>query len=88
MEQIIFKMSNVQNSTSTMIESSELSDNSEDNTVTVDKRTVWFMVAVVLVCMSLLAICVALVLWKKVFYYFTPNLTNVDVPSTHMMCKV
>ena len=48
-----------------MKDQSDLSDTSGD-TVTVDKRTFWFMVAVVLVCMSILGICVALVLWKKV----------------------
>ena len=50
---------------SDMKDQSDLSDTSED-TVTVDKRTFWFMVAVVLLCMSILGICVALVLWKKV----------------------
>ena len=44
----------------------ESNDSNEDK-VEVDKRTFWFMVALVLVCVSLLAICVVLVLWKKVF---------------------
>ena len=58
-------MDDVKDKSSNMKDQNELSDNSED-TVTVDKRTFWFMVAVVLVCMSILGICVALVLWKKV----------------------
>ena len=56
-------MVNVKDKSSNMKDQSELSDTSED-TVTVDKRTFWFMVAVVLVCMSILGICVALVLSK------------------------
>ena len=43
----------------------ELMDRS-DETVTVDKRTFWFMVAAILVCVALLGVCVAFVLWKKV----------------------
>lgn len=50
---------------SNMKDQSDLSETSEE-TVTVDKRTFLFMVAVVLVCMSILGICVALVLWRKV----------------------
>lgn len=51
---------------SNMNENSESSDNSnQDTTITVDKRTFWLIVAVVLVCMSILGICVVLVLWKK-----------------------
>ena len=47
----------------------ELGDRS-DETVTVDKRTFWFMVAAIVVCMALLGVCVALVLWKKVWWNF------------------
>ena len=54
---------------SNMTENSESSDNSnQDTTITVDKRTFWLIVAVVLVCMSILGICVVLVLWKKVCF--------------------
>ena len=63
-------MADVSTKSSNMKEDSELSDNSDqNNTVTVDKRTFWLMVAVVFACMSILGICVALVLWKKVFDY-------------------
>ena len=62
-------MADVSTKSSNMKEDSELSDNSDqNNTVTVDKRTFWLMVAVVFACMSILGICVALVLWKKVCY--------------------
>ena len=63
---IVIKMDDGKDKSSNMKDQSDLSDTSSEDTVTVDKRTFWFMVAVVLVCMSILGICVALVLWKKV----------------------
>ena len=52
-------------------QSSDVTENEDsaevEDPVKVDKRTFWFMVAVVAACMSILAICVALVLWKKVY---------------------
>ena len=59
-------MSDLQSQSSDVTESKDTNADVEDP-VKVDKRTFWFMVAVVAACMSILAICVALVLWKKVY---------------------
>jgi len=57
-------MSELQSQSSDVTENKDTNADVEDP-VKVDKRTFWFMVAVVAACMSILAICVALVLWKK-----------------------
>ena len=58
-------MSDLQSQSSDVTENEDSAD--VEDPVKVDKRTFWFMVAVVAACMSILAICVALVLWKKVY---------------------
>ena len=62
-------MADTSTKSSNMNIDTDLSDKSDQkDSIIVDKRTFWLMVAVVFACMSILGICVALVLWKKVCY--------------------
>ena len=62
-------MADTSTKSSNMNADTDLSDKSDQkDSIIVDKRTFWLMVAVVFACMSILGICVALVLWKKVCY--------------------
>ena len=62
-------MADTSSKSSNMNTDTDLSDKSDQkDSIIVDKRTFWLMVAVVFACMSILGICVALVLWKKVCY--------------------